>query len=194
MKKFLIALIFFLSFIPVFPKQGSCTPGVIYPAFSQKKEIQDEQSDFMSDKKINLELGISGFMLQGKVIFLLNEKINPFIRFGFGGVAKKNTELNSTTGFDAETGIKYNLVVQKNSKKALLNNIYLKFFAGATKNLGSGLAIYPFSGVGAGLNSVNKSLGFSMGIDLGSTFEYSKETGLGGIIFLRPEINIEYVF
>jgi hypothetical protein len=170
-----------------------------YPAFSEEnagenQNTPEENKDFMYGKKLNIELGISGLMVQAKAIFLLNDNVNPYLRFGFGGAATRPVQYLSLVGADVEAGVKYNVYSTKNNRKRTLNNIYIKAFGGATKTTGSQSSLFPFAGTGIGFNSTFVSLEFSIGLDIGSTFEYFPGSGLGGVVFIRPEINLGYVF
>ncbi len=170
-----------------------------FPAFSEEtlsegENIQEQNYDFMFNKKFNIEFGLSGFMLQVKTNYFLNDDIYPFIRFAGGGVGSRQTQYLSALGFDAETGIKYNFYRIKNNKKTFLNNFYAKVFAGGTKTATPQFNLFPFAGVGLGFSTIVKSFEFSIGFDLGSSFEYFPGSGFGGVIFIRPEFNFGTVF
>jgi hypothetical protein len=168
------------------------------PAFSLENSINEAvttgNSDFLLNKKINLEFGISGIMLQGNVIYLLNDKFNPFIRLAGGIGTSRRAAYLGEVAFSADAGLKYNFSTKKNNSEKSLNNFYTKVFAGVTKTIASEYSIFPVAGVGVGYSTINNAISFSLGLDAGSTFEYYSGIGLGGIIFIRPEINLGYVF
>jgi hypothetical protein len=165
-----------------------------FPCFAQEEPVIIQKStdydDFISGKNWVAEFGLSAFMLQGKGTFLLNDQINPFFRIAAGLPADRIPQYLSSTGFSLDAGILDNFIITK--WKTYLNTFYIKAFIGGTKTQMPEYSIFPSAGVGLGFRTINKFIVFSLGVDLGSSFQYFPGSGLGGVIFLRPEINLGF--
>ncbi|MFN4150747.1 MAG: hypothetical protein ACK4IX_07365, partial [Candidatus Sericytochromatia bacterium] len=110
-----------------------------------------------------------------------------------GGYMPTNT--NSSPGIDIEFGANHYFSKNYDSERDTKSGYYIKSFAGMSTSFASNISTtYPYIGTGIGTNYSNGLFGASLGIDIGTTLQTTPQTYFGGALFIRPELNIRFLF
>lgn len=147
----------------------------------------------------SIELGASFANIQLKYLnnqLLNNKAIFGRISSGFLVFIRENNGFSSIAfgnGIDLEVGIN-NYFHKMSNKKGLEDNFYFKYFGGLSMSTSEKNIMYPYVGLGIGMGSTYKGIGYSLGIDALTTLQSTSKTYLAGGFSLRPELNLKFVF
>lgn len=137
-------------------------------------------------KIYSFEFGLSGTQLQlrGNYSVPFNENIEVFLKSGIGILPTKNAYYNIDTGSNVELGGRY----------YFNNNSFYKALLGYSFYFRDDNAPYFYGGIGIGTDlQITKNFYWSIGLDAGTSVQ-NFPSGLGGILFLRPETNFKFYF
>lgn len=177
MKDFLFILVFF-SFL-----------------FYQKIVFSEDNLKNIPENSIEFSIPLSGVNLKySKQIlvdkdFFVRVALEPMLFRVESNFNDLPPNIKSDNSFDLELGL--NNYLSKN------NNIgtYLKSYIGTNSKLElNKFNINPYIGTGIGLNYNYYSFGVTFALDLLTTIETSNEMYIGGVLFVRPEFNIRFLF
>lgn len=157
------------------------------------------------EKHHHFDIGVGGYSFQLRYGYDLTPYNQIGFKTGIGSLASINSDyMHGAAGGDISLEDKAYFI--KSSKYYSKNNsirtsgYYFKSFVSLVDNMSSidpafGKNDPVFTAVGAGLgyDFVENHMGVSIGLDLGTTIQM-KNNKLGGVVFLRPEINYKLVF
>ena len=147
----------------------------------------------------SIELGASFANIQLKYLnnqLLDNKAIFGRISSGFILFIRENNGFSNiafANGIDLEVGLN-DYFHKTSNKKGLEENFYFKYFGGLSMATSEKNVLYPYAGLGIGMESTYKGIGYSLGIDAITTLQSTSKTYLAGGFFLRPELNLKFVF
>lgn len=191
MKKILAFSILILLFLTLNTKTYAevNSDGVLYKV----EEINIERHH-------HLDIGFSGASLQGRYSYDLTSYNELGFKTSYGLTLNANsTSYLMDTGVDLSLEdkayfIKSSKYYSKN-KSVVTQGSYIKTFAGITNSLSVKGNPFLVVGTGIGYDILNNNIGFGIGVDLASTLQINTNRySLGGIFFIRPELNFKLLF
>lgn len=163
--------------------------------FYQKIVFSQDTLESTPENSIEVSVPLAGVNLKYSKQILIDKDF--FVRVALEPMLfREESSLNdlppnikSYNSFDLEFG--FNNYLSKNYNIGT----YLKSYIGTNSKLDlNKFNINPYIGTGIGLNYNYYSFGVTLALDLLTTIETSNEMYIGGVLFVRPEFNIRFLF
>ncbi|MFN4150748.1 MAG: hypothetical protein ACK4IX_07370 [Candidatus Sericytochromatia bacterium] len=168
--------------------------------FNIKDSFCEEEKITNRKNSIELSIPLAGFNIKYSREIL--EEKDFFTRVALEPILfREESRINnlpnitSKNSLDLEIGLNNYFNRYHNFEKDIKSGSYFKTYLGSTTNLESAkFNILPYIGTGIGFNYNYGFFGATFALDILTTIQSSDIIYIGGVLFVRPEINLRFSF
>lgn len=173
----------------------------LYFILNIKDSLCEEEKVTNRKNSIELSIPLSGFNIKysREILedrdFFTRVALEPILFRDESRINNLPPNITSKNSFDLEIGLNNYFNKYHNVEKDIKSGSYFKTYLGSTTVLESNtFNILPYIGTGIGFNYNYSFFGATFALDILTTLQSNNIVYIGGVLFVRPEINIRFGF